>query len=1013
MAGKNVVDIVLDFKSKGSSYLKSIIKDIAKITSAMEQADKASSNMSSGMSSDSKKVKASFKSTDSSVEKLTSSIEKMTKEMQQYKSTAGTVTKVNSGATDSFGRLGGAIALAFGGAAVAGSVSQTNEDILLLSNRAKLLEMQMSDLAAMQKVAFNVGNIPDFEEGLKNLSQRIYDLKKNGGGEGMEVFQQLKLDLDAIYAMPIDEQFYAIADAMAEAGYSVQDMYGAFDQLGSDQLGDLAHYLENGSEEMRKAVKRTKELDSALSEVDYKKLEILARETNKVGQNVDNTSKKLTSEMSPAIIGVVGGFDELLKIVGKNKNAMHGVFKAGLVVGTVFVQLSQKIGASFKTILASFAIAFLEVKVLMNELSNSLHESYAGFFDTVYEKIWWLKKETLEMFGTLSDSAKKAAEEMGDTYTGGEVNIQVGINKKQIKEDKQLIETLKDSFKDQGDILFKPFDVTTVLDNYDKQQKAYDDLAESVADNEAAQAKLSKTTTGTANNSLEMLEAQIAAEELLLDAKLKANKAKIDADLEVEKERYKIAKLGIETNKKLGKISADEALRLKLKADKEYADNAAKLLQEKLDLEIELEEKKIKNLQKLKKKSASDTDRTSFDGEIKAAEVELNELRKERNAITAESLQLSKLDEETLKAQVELEKFRAKQKDESKAKTEEERRIEKEKTEELEKQREIRERMQDVYSAHLVAEGRELDNSLNSIDRKYQWLLDNLEKGSEDLKLVEKLIDIEKAEVQIDELSKKLGDISYSYNSGDISQNEYENQTMSVLGQMGEIAEASNSVALMNDVTKATRDAAKAFDELYQVGEMVGSSLSASFSSAFGSIIDGSKSASEAFRDLILDMTKQIIDMMINQMIQQFMSSMFSGMGGGGGFAGGIAAGVGSAGISSFSSTAIQRHDGGSVSKYGGVTRQLNPAIAAMAAQFSTGSGLSSNEVVAVLERDEKVLTKEQQRREQQSQSSAAGSISIVNALDSESIANALDTPAGHKVIENKIRAMRNEIKSF
>ncbi|KFK47837.1 hypothetical protein JS87_25025, partial [Vibrio vulnificus] len=198
-----------------------------------------------------------------------------------------------------------------------------------------------------------------------------------------------------------------------------------------------------------------------------------------------------------------------------------------------------------------------------------------------------------------------------------------------------------DSFKDQGEVLFKPFDVTTVIDKFEEQIATFDALAESIADNEAAQAKLSKTTTGTANNSLEMLEAQIAAEELLLDAKLKANKAKIDADLEAEKERYKMAKLGIETNKKLGKISADEALRLKLKADKEYADNAAKLLQEKLDLEIELEEKKIKNLQKLKDKSASDTDKASFDGEIKAAEVELNELRKERNAITAESLQLS------------------------------------------------------------------------------------------------------------------------------------------------------------------------------------------------------------------------------------------------------------------------------------------------------------------------------------------------------------------------------------
>ncbi|HCG5552394.1 hypothetical protein ACEV92_13950 [Vibrio parahaemolyticus] len=1018
MAGKNVVDIVLDFQSKGSSYVKSIIKDIAKITSSMKEAEKASSGMSDSMASDAKKIKSSLSSTDASVEKLASSIEQMTLEMKQYRTSATAVNNTNNKVSDSFSKLGGAIALAFGGAAVAGNISQTNEDILLLSNRAKLLEMQMSELAAMQKVAFNNGNVAEFEEGLKNLSQRIYDLKKNGGGEGMEVFQQLKLDLDAIYAMPIEEQFYAIADAMADAGYSVQDMYGAFDQLGSDQLGDLAHLLKNGSAEMRKLVEETMMLDSALSEVEYKKLEILAKESKKLSQSMDDTSKKLTSEMSPAIIGVTGGFDELLKKVNENKGAMHGIFKAGLMAGSVFTQLSDKIGASFTVIVSSLHIAFLELKVWMNETSISLHETYNSFFDSLYEKIWYLKKSTLDMFSTFSDSAKKASEEMGFMYQSDGVSLQVKLDKKQLEEDRAQLETIRKINSDAGAEVLTPFDITTVVKNYEKQIETYDRLAKSVADNEKAQAKLNKTKSGTKNNSLEILEAEVAAEELVLEAKLKANKAKIDADLDTEKERYEIAKFNAEKRIKLEELSAEEALSLKLDADKEYADNAAKLLQQKLDLEIELEKKKIANLRKLQDKAASDTEKATYRGEIDSAQVGLNSLVKERNAITSETLQLSELDKARLEAAVALEKHRTAQKKAQKGQSEESKKLLKEETKELERQKEIRDRMQDVYSDYLVATGREAESALDAIDNKYEWLLKNLEQGSKDLELVNKLIDIEKAEAQIDELNRKLQDISYSYDNGDIGKDEYENQYMGVLGEMDDIAQASNSVSLINDVAKATRDAANAFDKLYQVGEKVGSSLSSSFAGAFSSIISGSKSAEESFRDMILDMTQQIINMMINQMVQNFLSSMMSSAGGSGGVIGGIASGIAGASafsagdsVSGTSARTMSSYSSPSTYDYSGFSSGLSNSISGISSQFSSASsGVSSVDVLAALSRDGKSLEGE---KRQQSQSSAAGSISIVNALDSESIANAVDTPAGHKVIENKVRAMRNEIKSF
>lgn len=173
----------------------------------------------------------------------------------------------------------------------------------------------------------------------------------------------------------------------------------------------------------------------------------------------------------------------------------------------------------------------------------------------------------------------------------------------------------------------------------------------------------------------------------------------------------------------------------------------------------------------------------------------------------------------------------------------------------------------------------------------------------------------------------------------------------------------------------------------------------------FASLKSGLSSLSDQFLSLFDGFGSGLGD--IFSSLFSNLGSLFSSLFGGGGAAGGIGGLIASI-----------FHSGGRVGS-GGRTRVVSPALFAGAARYHDGGfpGLRSDEVPAILQKGEQVLTERQQQM--MSATGAAGAaggvnIKMVNTIDpNEVLSTALATPAGQQVFINTMSANREQVKSI
>ena len=171
------------------------------------------------------------------------------------------------------------------------------------------------------------------------------------------------------------------------------------------------------------------------------------------------------------------------------------------------------------------------------------------------------------------------------------------------------------------------------------------------------------------------------------------------------------------------------------------------------------------------------------------------------------------------------------------------------------------------------------------------------------------------------------------------------------------------------------------------------------------------ENAVQAFGQEFLQMAGEILVQIAQMIIRQAIFNALAGaMGGGpGGGVGGVVAG----GIN-----AIFRHRGGLANGSGRSGRKLDPAIFANAVRYHGGglAGLAPNEVPAILEKEEEILTRDNPRHILNgggAGSSPAGGSTIINAFDGPGFLDAaLSVAEGRKVILNYVRANKREFKA-
>lgn len=333
-----------------------------------------------------------------------------------------------------------------------------------------------------------------------------------------------------------------------------------------------------------------------------------------------------------------------------------------------------------------------------------------------------------------------------------------------------------------------------------------------------------------------------------------------------------------------------------------------------------------------------------------------------------------------------------------------------------EKRKSYEQEVADVRIKLLRLSGKNYEADLMEIDRNYSELLVKMGGNAEDLDLVKKLIDAERVKAELDQVLKEMERLQEQLADGFISRQEYDERMKGVADKANELAGKTGDEDTINSVRKKTKLAINDLNDVYSLGQKVGAGLSNAFDDAFDGLIDGTKKASDVFRDFALDMALQISKLIIKAYALYAIQSLLglTGGGGQGSFWGGVVSGM------SQSMGAQTLHDGGAVTG-SGWRKNLSASLWSNAPRFHNGGapGLASNEVAAVLEKGEYVMSKNDPDnplnggRGKGGNGSAGQQVVINNLLDTETMAGRmLDSQAGQKGIMNFITDNATAIKA-
>ena len=233
--------------------------------------------------------------------------------------------------TDGFAKrmAGGAIgaaqwALAIGGAATAltGYIVATNTNAIRQTDMfAQSLNMSTQAMTEWQYASEQMGLSGDgLQQVFQDVQDKLGDLTTTGGGEAVDLFENLNLQMDELITLSPDQQLLAIADAMD--GINQNQKVFFMESLASDSTR-LLPLLQDNAAELRRLQLEAQVLGVSISDID-------AAKVTQAGQAMDRTkglmgglANEITIELAPVLTGVsnllvdsaveAGGFGNAVK----------------------------------------------------------------------------------------------------------------------------------------------------------------------------------------------------------------------------------------------------------------------------------------------------------------------------------------------------------------------------------------------------------------------------------------------------------------------------------------------------------------------------------------------------------------------------------------------------------------------------------------------------------------------------------------------------------------------------
>lgn len=312
----------------------------------------------------------------------------------------------------------------------------------------------------------------------------------------------------------------------------------------------------------------------------------------------------------------------------------------------------------------------------------------------------------------------------------------------------------------------------------------------------------------------------------------------------------------------------------------------------------------------------------------------------------------------------------------------------------------IKKGLADVEIALLRASGNEAEAAFKEIDQKYAELITYLKAVGDKagLEIVDRVINVEKINAKLDEFKGKAQTILSSLSATETSLSGQSAGGLISPAQAEQDLNAARAVSLqqLSDLKiaveayyEATKDpAVLAYIETLkgQIGEVVTAQqalvgkvkdiATGALSTFFTDLATGAKTFKQAFLDLVRSFVAGIAQMIAQKLALKAVDAIATGFG---------------------------FHTGGVVGQGSTFTRQVNPMLFGVAPRYHTGgiAGLGANEVPAILERGEEVLTKRDARHRANGGKNAArgGSQRFIFVDDQRRVSDYLNTADGEEAL--------------
>lgn len=238
----------------------------------------------------------------------------------------------------------------------------------------------------------------------KDVSDKIGDFARTGGGAAADMFEQLNLDIHELRNLKPDEQLLKIGTALESVNSESEKIF--FLEALAGDASRLLPLLENNGEQLQALQQEARDFGVSISEVDAAKLEAANRSFERIGGAVKGLKNRLSVQLAP-VISVVA--EKVIGVATEGNNMGKVVTKAiGWIVKGVGVLADGVRGVQ---------VIFAGLKVAGSALAAGLVGAFTGLASVVTRVFQGIKLKWIEVFAAILTPLAKLSDTAAEVLT--------------------------------------------------------------------------------------------------------------------------------------------------------------------------------------------------------------------------------------------------------------------------------------------------------------------------------------------------------------------------------------------------------------------------------------------------------------------------------------------------------------------------------------------------------------------------------------------------------------------